>query len=363
MLYKNIIIAILTLISVSASAQLSVQFIPEVYGRSIDGLVNASIINTSGSMSVRLSITVTEDKLGKVVTLLTRAFSINKGNNVIPANAIKSSTIQLSNNASARFLQKNGYFPQGNYEYNFQVISAISTEEILIDQIFNSEVLPPAPLDLIEPYNEEKICNKKPVLTWQPSIPTAVGTMYELLLVEIKDRQTPVEALNYNLPVVKQKGINNPILLYPPSAKELITGKSYAWQVTAYIDQTIINRSEIWEFTVNCEEEESPVEDDNGYRDIEDLFRGNFYVANGYVKFTLVNSYNEQPLNYSISCVTDPGIRIRQLPKVKLKKGKNRVQLDFSRNLSFRDGYSYLLDLKLPNGPSKKLRFIYKDLK
>jgi len=201
-----------------------------------------------------------------------------------------------------------------------------------------------------------------PVLSWQPSIPVIAGTMYELLMTEIKDRQSPVEALNYNLPIVKQKGIPNPILVYPASSKELTEGKKYAWQVTAYKDQTIINRSEVWEFTFSCKEEKEVVEDDNGYRDIDDLFRGNFYVAQGLVKFSVTNSYHEQPLKYTIICLSDPQQKIRRLPKVKLTKGRNKISIDLSNNFSFKDGYSYLLELKLQDGSSKKLRFLFKDV-
>lgn len=345
-----------------ASAQMSIQFIPEVYGRNMEGLMSAGIINASAKTNVRLSVSVVEDKLGKVLSILTDPFTVAPGTNRIPASAIRPTSVRMENNAASRFLQKNGYLPQGNYEYSYQVVSAIAVEEIITEQTFNHEVLPPAPLNLIEPYNEDQICNKKPLLTWQPSIPVVSGMLYELLLAEIKDRQSPVEALNYNLPVVKQKGIANPLLLYPPSAKELLEGKRYAWQVTAYMGETIVNRSEVWEFKVDCKHDDKPVEDDYGYRDIDDLFKGNYYIAKGFVKFTLINSYKEQPLKYQIIGVTDPRQKLKRLPKVKLKNGKNKISIDLSRNFSFKDGYSYLLILELPNGGSRQLRFIYNDL-
>jgi len=362
MLNKILVLMVFIGFSCAVSAQVSIQFIPEVYGRNLSGLLNAGILNTGGKMNVRLSITVTEEKAGKVVSVLTQPFVIVPGSNMIPASAARSASVQLANNKVARFIQQNSAFPQGNYEYSYKVISAISVEEIIVDQTFEQEVLPPAPLDLIEPYNEDKICNKQPLLTWQPSIPTIPGTQYELLMVEMKDRQSAVEALNYNLPIVKQKGIVNTMLLYPPASKALTEGKKYAWQVTAYKDQTVINRSEVWEFTLDCKEEKEVVEDDNGYRDIEDLVKGNYYVARGSVKFSLVNSYNEQPLKYSIQCVTDPNQKMRSLPKVKLKRGRNKIHLDFSRNYSFKDEYSYILKVYLPDGMSKSLRFVFRDL-
>ncbi|WP_316815869.1 DUF928 domain-containing protein [Pedobacter nyackensis] len=363
MLHRVLILMACIAFTCKVSAQVSIHFIPEVYGRSMDGLLTANIINAAEKRSVRLSVTVKEEKSGKVVSIITQPFTIVPGNNPVPVTAVRSASVQMGNSPVANYVRRNGYLPQGNYEYNYSVVSAISVvEEVIIEQIFEQEVLPPAPLDLIEPYNEDKICEKRPLLTWQPSMPTILGTMYELLMVEIKDRQSPVEALNYNLPIVKQKGIMTPMLLYPPSSKDLVEGKQYAWQVTAYKDQTVINRSEVWSFKLDCKEEEAPVEDDNGYRDIEDLFKGNFYIAHGVVKFAVVNSYDEQPLKYTITCVTDPQQKIRRLPKVKLKRGKNKINLDFSTNFSFMDGYSYILKATLPDGMSKSLRFIFKDV-
>jgi hypothetical protein len=362
MLYRVLILMACIAFAGKASAQVSIQFIPEVYGRSMEGLMTANIMNAAERRNVRLAVTVKEEKTGKVVSIVTQPFAIVPGNNPVPGAAVRSASVQMGNSAVANFIRRNGYFPQGNYEYNYSVISAISVEEVIIDQTFEQEILPPAPLDLIEPYNEDKICEKRPLLTWQPSMPTIAGTMYELLMVEIKDRQSPVEALNYNLPIVKQKGIMTPMLLYPPSSKDLTEGKQYAWQVTAYKDQTVINRSEVWSFKLDCKEEETAIEDDNGYRDIEDLFKGNFYIAHGVVKFALVNSYNEQPLKYTITCVTDPQQKLRRLPKIKLTRGKNKIKIDLSTNFSFKDGYSYILKVSMPNGMSKSLRFIFKDI-
>lgn len=362
MLHRVLILMACIAFTSKVSAQVSIHFIPEVYGRSMDGLLTANIVNTAEKRTVRLMVTVKEEKAGKVVSISTQPFTIVPGNNPVPVTAVRSAIVQMGNSPVAGFVRRNGYMPQGNYEYTYSVMAAVSVvEEVIVEQIFEQEVLPPAPLDLIEPYNEDKICEKRPLLTWQPSMPTILGTMYELLMVEIKDRQSPVEALNYNLPVVKQKGIMTPMLLYPPSSKDLVEGKQYAWQVTAYKDQTVINRSEVWSFKLDCKEEEVTVEDDNGYRDIEDLFKGNFYIAHGVVKFSVVNSYNEQPLRYTITCITDPQQKLRRLPKIKLKKGKNKINIDLSGNFSFKDGYSYLIAIEMPDGMKKMMRFIYRD--
>lgn len=179
---------------------------------------------------------------------------------------------------------------------------------------------------------------------------------------EIKNGQNATEALNYNLPVINQSNIVSPILPYPSIAPQLVKGKKYAWQVTAYKDQTVLNRSEIWEFTVDCQDSVKKVADD-GYRDIEDLSRGNYYIAAGFLKFALVNPYQAQDLKYAITSLNNPDKKIKRLPKLKLKTGNNQVQIDLTATNSFTDEKYYILKVQLPNGTTKSLRFLYMEVK
>jgi hypothetical protein len=348
-------------ISTVVSAQTSIVFVPEVYGTTLNGLFRASIFNASGVKSVRMNITVTEARAGKIATIQTGVFTIAPGNNIIPSGVARTASVAMAQNATANFIRRNQYFPQGDYEYSFNIYSASSSEEIIIDQTFNNEITPPAPLDLIEPYDQDEICEKRPLLTWQPSMPKVDGLLYQVMLVEIKDKQNAVEALNYNLPIVNQKGVVANLLVYPPNSKELVAGKKYAWQVSAYRDQTVINRSDVWSFEVNCQDTVSAViPTDYGYRDIEDLVKGNYYVADGQIKFALVNSYGEQELKYNILCINNPSKKIKNLPKLRLKRGQNKINIDLSHNFSFEDNYSYIMKIQMPDGSQKSLRFLYK---
>lgn len=358
---KLIVVFFLILQASGLWAQSSIVFVPEIYGNTLNGLFRASIYNPSGIKSVRMNITVREARAGKIAAIQTEAFTIVPGNNIIPPGVARTASVAMAQNATANFIRRNQYFPQGDYEYEFNIYSASSSQETIIDQTFNNEITPPAPLDLIEPYDQDEICEKRPLLTWQPSIPKVDGLFYQVMLVEIKDKQNAVEALNYNLPIVNQKGVVANLLVYPPNSKELVAGKKYAWQVSAYKDQTIINRSDVWSFEINCQDSvNNVIPTDYGYRDIEDLAKGNFYVANGQIRFALVNSYREQELKYTILCINNPSKKIRSLPKLRLKRGQNKVDIDLSYNFSFDDNYSYVMKVQMPDGSQKSLRFLYK---
>ena len=359
---KLFIILFCTCLFTIAKAQIVVQFVPELQGRTTDGLMLAKFVNTfPESKTVTLDITVREKKTGKVVMISTAPFTLLPGMNNINRNAVSGSTIRFSENNVARLLRQSGVFPEGEYEYCFQVYRQDKTSrgELLGEQCFDYLVEPLTPLFLIEPYHKEKICDKRPSFTWQPSLPAIPGSQYRLTLAEMKSGQVASEALVYNLPLINQSNILSPMLIFPPSAKELEEGKTYAWQVTVYKEGMILNRSEIWEFSIKCNDTPK-VEPENGFRDIEDLTKGNYYIANGKIKFAVYNAYEETNLQYSLFCLNKPDQAFKHLPKVKLKRGNNNIVIDLTDNESFIDGYHYILTVRLPNNLEKKLRFTYK---
>ncbi|OCX53369.1 DUF928 domain-containing protein [Mucilaginibacter sp. PPCGB 2223] len=354
---KRYIVVILLLFSLPALGQTTIQFIPELYGRNVDGLFRCAIISTGGRQSVTLSVVVKERKAGTVCIINTTAFNIATGNNVLPFTIAHNSSVQFANTSTGRLVSVNHNFPEGDYEYCFTV-NYVNHEYLPVEQCFDYTLAPFAELNLIDPYDQDKICDQRPLLTWQPLIPGVPGAMYQLVLAEIKSGQNPTEALNYNLPVINQSNILSPVLPYPSIAPQLEKGKTYAWQVTAYKDQTVLNRTAVWSFKVECQDSTKKISDD-GYRDIEDLAKGNYYIAAGVLKFAVVNPYQSQDLKYEISSLDKPDKKVKHLPKLKLQSGDNKINIDLSENNAFNDNAYYILKVRLPNGVVNSLRFIY----
>jgi hypothetical protein len=358
---KRLLLILQLLITVQVFGQVNVQFIPELSGRSVDGLLNCRIINSGGKRTGRLVLTVSESKSGTVLILKTSAFNLYSGVNIIPPAVIRSAAIEFSSGRTAALIRQDHDFPVGDYEYCFNLSLTGGGGDIPDEQCFDYHLVPFAEMHLIEPYDKDSICDKKPTLTWQPLIPTVAGTSYQVVLAEIKSGQNAIEALDYNLPTINQMYLTAPVLIYPAILNQLEDGKTYAWQVTAYNNQTILNRSEIWQFTESCNEKKPTVLADDGYRDVADLTKGNYYIAVGYIKFALTNSYKPANFKYQIESLNEPGKKIKGLPKIKLTTGKNKIQIDLFDTDSFTDGDSYLMKLWLPDGTLKNLRFIYKD--
>ncbi|WP_315820232.1 hypothetical protein [Paraflavitalea speifideaquila] len=134
------------------------------------------------------------------------------------------------------------------------------------------------------------------------------------------------------------------------------------WQVTAYTGTSIITKSEIWAFTIRCEEEKKKEEKDS-YRELKEVPDGSFYIANRVLRFSCTNAYAATRLNYSIVNLAQPDAFVKQLPELQLNAGLNKYDLDLSSLNGFKEGQQYLLKVALPNGRIGSLRFIYKDEK
>ncbi|MES2061779.1 MAG: DUF928 domain-containing protein [Bacteroidota bacterium] len=358
---RGFLILLFTLSVMVSRADISFQFVPEIYGRNVNGLFNCRIAGAQNSFMGRLTITVSERNAGVICIINTPEFKIYPGANPIPNAAASGARIQFSNSNVGRITAASRAFPQGDYDYCFSL--AISgSDNPPVEQCFGYVLAPFAEMNLIDPYNKDNICDKRPLLSWQPLIPAVPGSAYQLVLTEIKTGQSATDALNYNLPLVNQSGILSPVLPYPSISRELENKKRYAWQVTAYKDQTILNRSEIWEFRIDCKDSIRKVDTAASYRDIGDMSGGNFYIADGYLNFSFVNSYNAGPLKYEINSLEQPDKKMKHMPKVNAVSGINKVSINLDEAGGFKDNTYYTLRVWLPDGIVKTLRFLYKEL-
>jgi len=341
-------------------AQITFSFMPEIQGRNMENVYKVRIGNGGTRQTVNLVIEVTEAKSGKVASIRTAPFELMPGMNTVPTGAVYNAAVTFGTGKVATVISQSGFFPEGDYDYCFQLYEGTGHNSGLIEeQCFSYNLQPFSAMQLIQPYDGDKLCDKRPVLSWQPLIPAVNGVMYRLLLVEVKEGQQRAEALRMNLAIINQRQIPLPMLLYPSLANPLQEGKRYAWQVAAYKNELLLAESEIWDFTVECDKA-PPEEQPDAFRNLEDLAKGNFYIARGKVLFSFNNTYAEGKLDYSIQCLSKEDQQLKKLPVIKVSRGLNQVVVELSIKNGLVDGYFYVMDVKLPSGEQKQLRFIYK---
>ncbi len=224
------------------------------------------------------------------------------------------------------------------------------------ENCFETGIQPLVPISLILPADADTICLKRPVLSWQPPMPYHASMRFRLVLTE-KKHADKLESIMKNVPLLLLDNISTTSINYPANYPELKEGHTYCWQVAAYQQGLIISTSEVWEFTVQCDEKAPAVPSDS-YRELKLLMNGNYYTANYYLKFSFRNDYANQKLEYEVLDLAEGGKKVKRLPEIELKRGLNLIDLDLSDS-DLRPGGHYILKVNPFNEPSIEIRFIY----
>ena len=345
-------------------AQVVVNFTPAIYGQTIDGLIYAQLVNSfSVDLKARLTIKVRDIKGASVVSIQTPHFILHPGVNELNKKLYSGSRFSFGNNSPGLTLSQTGRFPEGEYEYCYEIdVSESKNDQIspLYENCFVHQLQPMTPLLLIDPVDGDEFCNKRPNFMWQSPLPLPRDARHRLVLAEIRDKQDIVQAITYNPPIINQGNIMGNSLFYPANAPELKEGQRYAWQVVVYTQKTILARSEVWTFVHKCHEEKKELAT-GSYRELKETDDGNFYIAAKQLSFSLNNPYNEGPLNYTITSLAETAAPIKGLPALKLKPGLNKYDIDITEIRAFKNDQEYLLKVQLQQNRVLLLRFIYKD--
>ncbi len=341
-------------------AQVNCFFQPQLQGTTFNGLLQVRLNNSYATpVGGVLKIRVRELSSGEVVTIIIPDVKLQPGSNGLNRGMLQRASTRYGNAAGARILSNTGKFPEGTYQYCYEFSVITGKQPEISEQCFDHVIMPLTPLLLIDPYNEARICNKRPELTWQPPMPMEPGMRFRVILVETDSLQERSEAIFQNTPIINQGNVVQNWLRFPANAPSLTEGRFYAWQVLAYKDQTILVKSEIWRFKVDCEKVVQPPPPVDSYRELRTVLEGDYYVADKVIRFSLNNAYSEGPLQYTITDLAAPGTKPKRLPEIRLKTGVNNIDLDVQQNKYFHDGGQYLLKVNLA-GQELLMRFIYK---
>lgn len=351
------------LICMQGFAQVQINFQPAIHGNSLDGISFFQINNlTNKDFNATIRIIISEDKAGQIAEINSSSIYIKRGITSFNRSVLGTMRTKFSTNSIAAMLRQTGKLPEGEYEYCYE-LSPLEEKPGIQDyyeNCFHYNLQPLSPLLLIDPMDEEKICNQKPAFVWQAPMPINLAAKYRIIVVERKEKQTAAEALSFNQPVINVSGLTQSRINYPMNIKELEKGKSYVWQIYYSINNLLLTRSEIWAFKIECDEE-TPGREDNSYREVNHQINGDFFIATGKLKFAINNAYNDGVLEYNIVNLNKIEKSIKNLPQLKLITGLNKYELNLSEYLDFKEGEHYQLEIQLPNGQKSYLRFTYKE--
>lgn len=263
---KSFLILAFLLISKIGYTQITIQFngINE-YAFNTAQAMNLTVINVNTkAFEVQFSGKITSGNGAMVVEFKSNPVLLNPGANMLnPMNPGIHEQI-YHNSDIAEIEAKTGTYPSGNYTICIWSACTVSdcqgagqgSGSIETPVCTQVHVENPTPLLLASPGNGSEIEETRPIYTWIPPGPVSgsANLNYTMVLVEILDGQSISDALTLNRPLINMMGIGNPMLMHPSDIAALEAGKSYAWQVQAYVGNVPIAKSEQWKFKVKKEE-------------------------------------------------------------------------------------------------------------
>ncbi|MDX9906357.1 MAG: hypothetical protein RBS55_07205 [Bacteroidales bacterium] len=219
----------------------------------INDVWKTEITNTSmKDQDVRLHAIVNEDRKGLLFDGTSASFTVMAGYmGPVDIEALEPASISHIDKTTEDYCKATGSLPPGTYIACVYVLDAATGIELSKDCLqFESQIYgPPQPLT---PINGTSLnSHELPLFSWTPTTPPINGMVYTVRLVELLPSQAKEAAINTNPSVFEMMNIDGLELQYPPDALELEPGKSYAWQVTAGLENgERISFSEVSAFSV-----------------------------------------------------------------------------------------------------------------
>ena len=298
-------------------------------------------------MDIQLRVTLQSLK-GKIlveavsnpITLTTRFTGLN-------AQMVVIKNLQFYDNEAQRSNQTTGSLPAGDYQYCIYALNNI-TGEIKAQQCINITIRNLTPPVLIYPFNAAIIQEKNPLLTWlSPGANTnGLSINYTLKLIELYPKQTAIDGLLRNRPLLYQNNITTTSLQYPFNAPVLAYGKSYAWQVEAYDgSQQPVGVSEMWSFTLlpdSAKAAEAGL--DQSYIDITEGAPNAVYYAKGVLKIKYNTRQYPSRLTYQVIDANENIMNRNESLLMALTK-ENWYDIDMETNLNLKHGQRYRFEL------------------
>ncbi len=330
----------------------------------LDYLFKFNIVNlTPQPITGHVLISIENGGREPIAQIASYPFEIAGGSMVRESQISWAGGLKLGSSELAGFLQRSGKLPFGAYVFCYQFIEENSQQSI--DENCQEKTIKVFGLpELVSPYDGESLKNLFPMLTWKAPLPLGVGSAnvsYELRLVKITEGQSDIQALMTNIPILNVRNLNATFLPYPLSGIPLRKEETYAWQVTAYLGNSEIGKTDIWTFDFKQKNTALAKEEKNSisYSYASTKRKGAYYLMKNDIHLAYDNRTYETELNYRIYENSFLSSHITDLPQVDLEPGLNKIQIKGNDISGLESGKYYTLEIKDTQKMSYYLLFKY----
>ena len=191
---------------------------------------------SSSTIQIKLRVIVERGR-SEIFRILTNPISLTGApvQVIDNTNIVRLSDVSFRDTGYRDKVMKTGRLLEG--EYTVCVNIEDMTGNVLASNICaNFTILYPDPPRLIAPVDNANLdpTTAYPTFQWTPVVvPSTYEVKYTLKIVEVMRGQTPAQAISANIPVYENNQITTNTFVYPIDARELVAGKTYAWQIQA----------------------------------------------------------------------------------------------------------------------------------
>lgn len=291
-----------------------------------------------------------------VLTGITRTILLNKGAKQLRIGDVM--PVQYEYLSAAIDRSVSGMLPAGSYMacYSLMVLSDKNGNQPGEDCI-PFAVEPVSPPLLNTPANESVLESGSPQFTWLPPAPLNMfnDLNYELTLVEVHPGQSPLEAIQQNIPVYRAPRLKNIFVNYPAGALTLDTARQYAWTVVARNGSLFAAQTEIWTFRLKAVHKPVYAAGNGAYVQLRKELDGTVISCSS-LRFEYNNETADSTVRYEVIALENNN-RIVSTGALSVKRGPNNLELPLKKG--FGEGRSYLFRLRNVRNEYWQVKFIY----
>lgn len=191
---------------------------------------------SSSTIQIKLRVIVERGR-SEIFRILTNPISLTGApvQVIDNTNIVRLSDVSFRDTGYRDKVMKTGRLLEGGYTVCVNIEDM--TGNVLASNICaNFTILYPDPPRLIAPVDNANLdpTTAYPTFQWTPVVvPSTYEVKYTLKIVEVMRGQTPAQAISANIPVYENNQITTNTFVYPIDARELVAGKTYAWQIQA----------------------------------------------------------------------------------------------------------------------------------
>ncbi|SRR6266536_3051518 len=319
--------------------------------------------NDAGADNVALSVVLTNTQTGETtLTAGSDVFTLNPGTTQIQATDIGPITYDYSG-SNLTDQDPNGFIPIGEYEACYTLSKQNSGHmEVVVQNCISILVEPLSPPLLNIPADQDSIEDQYPQFNWLPPTPLNIfnNLSYDFILVAVQPGQTPLEAVQQNIPIYSGGNLTDIFLNYPASNAPLDTGKTYAWQVIAKDNNQFAAQSDVWSFYVKKDTFPTVVKNERPYVKLEQNLGASVTECEDMLKIFYNNEADDTTINYTISSLASEDLgTVVKIGILSLHYGENFIVVSLTEGDRLIEGKVYLFAVTNSRNETWQIKILY----